>query len=140
MKQNLTLISTRLEQLTDIEEHFAISVQICRQQYGFYEPICSNLEINQAKKITKKPLLTKSKSKKLQGIKYKKFLNEVFITDFSLGEQCQQRKMKKMTRVKAKMKKIPIRRNLELQSYQNQKPNPVIETFHLISNSFLLSV
>ncbi|CAF0870595.1 unnamed protein product [Adineta ricciae] len=69
MNQNQSLISTRLEQLTDIEEHFAISVQICRQQYGFYEPICSNLEINQTKKITKKPPSTKSKSKKPQGTK-----------------------------------------------------------------------
>jgi len=64
---NELLISIRLEQLTDIEEHFSIGVQICREQYGFYEPICSNLERNKIKKITKKP--TKTKANKQQGTK-----------------------------------------------------------------------
>lgn len=64
------LITTRLEQLTDIEEHFAICVQICRQQHGFYEPICSNLQINTGKKLTKKISISKAKAKKPQGTKY----------------------------------------------------------------------
>jgi hypothetical protein len=64
INSNQSLISIRLEQLTDIEEYFSICVQICRQQYGFYEPICSNLEINKLKKITKK-----IKPNKQQGIK-----------------------------------------------------------------------
>lgn len=66
---NQSLISTRLEQLTDIEEHFSICVQICRQQYGFYEPICSNLEMNKTKKPTKKMTTTKTKINKQQGTK-----------------------------------------------------------------------
>ncbi|CAF3662600.1 unnamed protein product [Adineta steineri] len=71
MNQNELLISTRLEQLTDIEEHFSICVQICRQQYGFYEPICSNRERNTMKKITKKSTTTTNKTKvsKQQGTK-----------------------------------------------------------------------
>ena len=60
---NEALICTRLEQLTDIEEHFSIAVQICREQYGFYEPICSNLEM---KKTMKK---TKTKTNQQQGTK-----------------------------------------------------------------------
>jgi hypothetical protein len=64
INSNQSLISIRLEQLTDIEEYFSICLQICRQQYGFYEPICSNLEINKLKKITKK-----IKPNKQQGIK-----------------------------------------------------------------------
>jgi hypothetical protein len=52
--QNDSLILIRLEQLTDIEEHFSICVKICREKYGFYEPICSNIEINKMKKIPKK--------------------------------------------------------------------------------------
>jgi hypothetical protein len=67
--QNESLILIRLEQLTDIEEHFSICVQICRQQYGFYEPICSNLELNKMKKITKKITTNKTKTNKQQGIK-----------------------------------------------------------------------
>ncbi|CAF4274078.1 unnamed protein product, partial [Adineta steineri] len=69
INQNELLISTRLEQLTDIEEHFSICVQICRQQYGFYEPICSNIERNTMKKNTKKPTATTNKTKvtKQQG-------------------------------------------------------------------------
>ena len=59
---NEKLITIRLEQLTDIEEHFTMCVQICREQYGFYEPICSNMEM---KKMTK----SKVKSKKPQGTK-----------------------------------------------------------------------
>lgn len=64
---NEKLITVRLEQLTDIEEHFAIAVQICRQQHGFYEPICSNLEVDPMKKVMKKP--AKTKAKKQQGTK-----------------------------------------------------------------------
>jgi hypothetical protein len=63
--QNESLISIRLEQLTDIEEHFSICVQICREQYGFYEPIGSNLEM---KKMTKKPT-NKIKINKQQATK-----------------------------------------------------------------------
>jgi hypothetical protein len=69
INQNDSLISIRLEQLTDIEEHFSICVQICRQQYGFYEPICSNMEINKMKKMTKKITISKTKVNKQQGIK-----------------------------------------------------------------------
>lgn len=69
MNQNETLISTRLEQLTDIEEHFSIGVQICRQHYGFYEPICSSLETSKMKKPTKKPAASKTKAKQTQGTK-----------------------------------------------------------------------
>ncbi|UJR26364.1 hypothetical protein I4U23_007697 [Adineta vaga] len=69
MNQNESLISTRLEQLTDIEEHFSICVQMCRQQYGFYEPICSNIEMNKVKKMTKKSTISKPKAKKQQGTK-----------------------------------------------------------------------
>jgi hypothetical protein len=65
INQNESLISIRLEQLTDIEEHFSICVQICRQKYGFYEPICSNLEINKIKKFT----TNKIKTNKQQGTK-----------------------------------------------------------------------
>jgi hypothetical protein len=67
--QNESLITTRLEQLTDIEEHFSICVQICREQYGFYEPICSNIERNKMKKVTKKITTNKTKTNKQQGTK-----------------------------------------------------------------------
>ena len=60
---NEKLISIRLEQLTDIEEHFSIGVQICRERHGFYEPICSNFEVDPMKK----PM--KTKAKKPQGTK-----------------------------------------------------------------------
>ena len=65
--QNDSLILIRLEQLTDIEEHFSICVQICREKYGFYEPICSNMEINKMKKIPKKTTTNKTKSNKQQA-------------------------------------------------------------------------
>jgi len=64
--QNESLILIRLEQLTDIEEHFSICVQICREKYGFYQPICSNIETN---KIKKKITINKTKSTKQQGTK-----------------------------------------------------------------------
>lgn len=67
--QNESLITIRLEQLTDIEEHFSTCVQICRQKYGFYEPICSNIERNKLKKTTKKITTSKPKAKKQQGTK-----------------------------------------------------------------------
>lgn len=60
---NEKLILIRLEQLTDIEEHFSIAVQICRERYGFYEPICSNIEVDPMKK----PM--KIKAKKPQAAK-----------------------------------------------------------------------
>jgi hypothetical protein len=66
INQNDLLISTRLEHLTDIEEHFSICVQICREQYGFYEPICSNIQMNKMKKLTKK---VTSNKKQQQGTK-----------------------------------------------------------------------
>ena len=66
---NESLISIRLEQLTDIEEHFSICVQLCRQQYGFYEPICSNLVRNKVEKLAKKLKISRIKSNKQQGIK-----------------------------------------------------------------------
>ncbi|CAF3404583.1 unnamed protein product [Rotaria socialis] len=69
LNQNESLISTRLEQLADIEEHFSICVQICRQKYGFYEPICSNIERNKMKKVSKKITTTKTKANKQQGTK-----------------------------------------------------------------------
>ncbi|CAF2740973.1 unnamed protein product [Rotaria sp. Silwood2] len=70
INQNESLITTRLEQLTDIEEHFSICVQICRQKYGFYEPICSNIERNKIKKFTKKITINKIRSnKQTQGTK-----------------------------------------------------------------------
>ncbi|CAF5047174.1 unnamed protein product [Rotaria sp. Silwood1] len=69
INQNESLITTRLEQLTDIEEHFSICVQICRQKYGFYEPICSNIERNKIKKFPKKTTINKVKPNKQQGTK-----------------------------------------------------------------------
>ncbi|CAF3790957.1 unnamed protein product [Rotaria sordida] len=69
INQNESLITIRLEQLTDIEEYFSICVQICRQKYGFYEPICSNIERNKMKKFTKKITINKIKPNKQQGTK-----------------------------------------------------------------------
>jgi len=63
---NEQLILIRLEQLTDIEEHFSICVQICREHYGFYEPICANFERNKMKKPPKKT----TSAGKQQGAKY----------------------------------------------------------------------
>lgn len=124
---NEKLILIRLEQLTDIEEHFSICVQICRQQYGFYEPICSNLEMNKIKKPTKKISTSKTKAtKQQQGTKY----GEIFIDNFVIigifldVQLYQHKKMKK--RKKVKMKKILKRKNLEQrQLYQNQSQNLV---------------
>lgn len=66
---NEKLLMIRLEQLTDIEEHFAIAVQICREHYGFYQPICSNVEMTKLKKMPKKSTTNKAKPKKTQGTK-----------------------------------------------------------------------
>ena len=63
---NEQLILIRLEQLMDIEEHFSICVQICREHYGFYEPICANFERNKMKKPPKKT----TSAGKQQGAKY----------------------------------------------------------------------
>lgn len=69
LDHNESLILTRLEQLTDVEENFSICVQICRQRYGFYEPICSNIEKNKMKKAPKKLTTSKAKTNKQQGTK-----------------------------------------------------------------------
>ncbi|CAF4322487.1 unnamed protein product [Rotaria socialis] len=85
LNQNESLISTRLEQLADIEEHFSICVQICRQKYGFYEPICSNIERNKMKKVSKKITTTKTKANKQQGTNTNKTtLGERISTKFCL--------------------------------------------------------
>jgi hypothetical protein len=66
---NDRLFTIRLEQLTDIEEHFSLCVQVCRHKGGFYEPICSNQSTNQLKKLTKRVTSNKAKTKKPQGTK-----------------------------------------------------------------------